>query len=184
MRQSVPTAREEGGSFPEQPEAPVPSPAVVASTTQPAEPILEIPCPRVIEVHRTGAEPSPGDSASVVLPAGLLRLLMHPVAGGAEPLGRGFHPPGVFPIAIACCAAAAACGEPEPFAPREWQVEHVKIRWRKPFGEDCSAVGKATLMEVKQDIVRADLEILDQASGDLLMSGTARLRRIPGEASQ
>ena len=185
MRQSVPTAREEGGSFPEQPEAPVPSPAgTVASTTHPAEPLLEIPCPRVIEVHRTGAEPSPGDSASVVLPAGLLRLLMHPVAGGAEPLGRGFHPPGVFPIAIACCAAAAACGEPEPFAPREWQVEHVKIRWRKPFGEDCSAVGKATLMEVKQDIVRADLETLDQASGDLLMSGTARLRRIPGEASQ
>jgi len=55
-------------------------------------PLVVIPCPRVVEVHMAGAEPAVGDWATIVLPAGLMRLLMNPVAGNAEPLGRGFHP--------------------------------------------------------------------------------------------
>lgn len=149
-----------------------------------AEPILEIPCPQVVETRRAGGEPSPGDSAAVVLPAGLLRLLMNPVAAGTEPLGRGIHPMGGFPIAVAACAAAAACGDPEPLSPRAWQVEHVRVRFRRPVRQDRPVLGKARLVEVSPDRVRASLETIDQTTGELLMSGTASLRRTSGDAGQ
>jgi hypothetical protein len=149
-----------------------------------AEPILEIPYPQVVETRRAGEEPSPGDSAEVVLPAGLLRLLMNPVAAGAEPLGRGIHPMGGFPIAVAACAAAAACGDPQPLSPREWQVEHVRVRFRRPVKQDRPVVGKARLVEVTPDRVRASLETVDQTTGELLISGSASLRRTSGDVDQ
>ena len=149
----------------------------VSPVTEPAEPILEIPVPEVVAIERAGAEPSRGDWASVCVPGGLLRVLMNPAAGGPEPLGRGFHPLGGFPIAIAACAAAAACGDPEPLSPRLWQVEQVHARWCKPVKPEASMLGKAELVEVGEDRVRAHLETFDRASGDLVMSGSARLRR-------
>jgi len=144
---------------------------------QPAESLLEVPCPRVLEIRKARAEPSPGDSASVVLPPGLLRLLMNPVAGGPEPLGRGIHPVGGFPIAVAACAAFAACGDPDPLSPRAWHVEYVRARWHRPVGQESSLLGKAELVKVQEECIDASLETYDQASGELVMSGTARLRR-------
>jgi len=140
--------------------------------------VLRIPCPRVVALSRASSAPSVGDSASVLLPPGLLRLLMNPAAGSREPLGRGLHPLGTFPIAIAACAAAAACGDPEPLSPRAWQVEHVRCRWHKPLKQDSPILGKARLTEVEQDRVHAALETYDEATGILLMSGTARLARL------
>lgn len=142
------------------------------------EEILQIPCPRVVELSRAGPEPSVGDSASILLPAGLLRLLMNPTAGSRDPLGRGLHPMGSFPIAIAACAAAAACGDPEPLSPRTWQVEHVRCRWNKPIKQDSAVLGKARLTEVEEGRARAVLETYDEATGNLLMSGTAWLTRL------
>ena len=184
MRHPVGTASEEGACV-EQADFPAHLAAGSASpSTESAEPIFDIPCPRVVEVHRAGAEPIPGDWASVLLPPGLLRLLMNPAAGASEPLGRGLHPLGVFPIAIAACAAAAACGDPEPLTPRAWRVEHVHARWCKPVTQESGMLGKAELVEVEQDRVRAHLETFDEVSGELLLSGTARLRRISGDARQ
>ena len=179
MRHRVLTPSEEG-AYVEEPKSLRQLPVHSASpTTQSAEPILEIPSPRVVEIHRVAAEPTPGDWASVVLPAGLLGLLMNPVAGGSEPLGRGTHPMAGLPVAIAACAAAAACGDPEPLSPRAWQVEHVRVRFRSPIKQDSAALGRAELLQVEQDRVCVSLETRDQASGELLMSGTARLRRTP-----
>lgn len=148
-----------------------------ATSPQSAGPIVVIPCPRVVEVHRAAAEPAVGDWATIMLPAGLLRLLMNPVAAGAEPLGRGFHPMGTLPYGLAASAAIAACGDPEPLTPRAWQVEYVNARWRKPVGLESDMLGKAEVVEVQQDRIRATLETFDQASGELLLSGIVRLRR-------
>ena len=160
-------------------EFPPPLRANAALRAERDEEVLQLPCPRVVEISRAGAEPSVGDSAAVLLPAGLLRLLMNPTAGGREPLGRGLHPIGTFPIAIAACAAAAACGDPDPISPRAWQVEHVRCRWHKPIKQDSAVLGKARLTEVDQGRVHAALETYDEATGILLMSGTARLARLP-----
>ncbi|HYW45902.1 MAG TPA: hypothetical protein VE959_23765, partial [Bryobacteraceae bacterium] len=54
--------------------------------------------------------------------ADLVRLLMHPVAGHAEPLGRRIHPLGGFSIAAALHAAGAADAVPA----------RLKLRWLKP----------------------------------------------------
>jgi len=147
------------------------------------EEILQIPCPRVVRVSRAGAEPTVGDSASVLLPAGLLRLLLNPAAGSKGPLGRGLHPLGTVPLAVGGCAAAAASGEPEPFSPGCWEVEHVRGRWRKPIKQDSALLGTATLMEVRQDRVTAAFETFDEAAGQCVMSGTVRLRKRAGIAA-
>jgi len=54
--------------------------------------------------------------------ADLVRLLMHPVAGHTEPLGRRIHPLGGFAIAAALHAAGAADALPV----------RLKLRWLKP----------------------------------------------------
>lgn len=149
-----------------------------AASSQSAGPVVAIPCPRVVEVHRAGAEPSVGDWAEIVLPAGLMRLLMNPVAGGAEPLGRGFHPMGTVPYGLAASAAIAACGDPEPLSPRTWRVEYVKARWLRPVSLEADMLAKAELTDVQLDYAQAKLETRDSTSGDLLLSGTVRLRRV------
>ena len=152
-----------------------------AASSQSAGPVVVIPCPRVVEVHRAAGEPAVGDWATIVLPAGLLRLLMNPVAGGADPLGRGFHPMGTVPYGLAASAAIAACGDPEPLSPRAWRVEYVRARWLRPVSLDADMLGKAQLTEVQPDRVQATLETFDQMSGELLLSGAVRLRRVPEE---
>jgi|GEM_PF-1539565 len=144
---------------------------------QAKESVFEVPRPRVLEVVTVGSEPRLGDHAKVILPAGLLRLLMNPVAAGSEPLGRGTHPMGGFPFAVAACAAAAACRDPEPLFPRNWRVEYVKVRFRRPMDQHSGAMGSAELVEVRDDYVVADIETFDEVTGQLMLSGSLRLRR-------
>lgn len=139
--------------------------------------VLQIPCPRIAQVSRAHAEPTVGDSASVLLPAGLLRLLLNPAAGSEDLLGRGLHPLGTFPVAVAACAAAAASGDPEPFSPSAWEVEDVRGRWRKPIKQDSALLGRAKLTEVQQSRVAAAFETFDEATGQCVMSGAVRLRK-------
>jgi hypothetical protein len=177
LRQPVQTAAEEGAQI-ESPESAGQSLAdSVSPIAPPPEAIVEIPSPRVAEVHRAGRDPSVGDWATVMLPAGLLRLLMNPVAGGTEPLGRGFHPLGTLLYGLAASATAAACGDPQPLAPRDWQVEHVKARHPRPVTTESDLLSKAEIVELRPGRVEASVQAFDQTTGVVLLSGTVRLRR-------
>ena len=106
---------------------------------------------------------------------------MNPAAGGREPPGRGWHPLGTFPAAIAVCAAAAACGDPDPFSPRAWRVERLRVRYHKPLRQGHAVVARARLIEAEPEHVRVEIETCDEATGTALMSGTAWLTRLAAQ---
>jgi acyl-CoA thioesterase FadM len=174
LRDPISTPSEEGSWPADSQFASFQRPDIAASGQQE---VLQIPCPRIVQVSRAHAEPTVGDSASILLPAGLLGLLLNPAAGGEDLLGRGLHPLGTFPIAIAACAAAAASGDPEPFSPSAWEVEHVRGRWRRPIKQDSALLGRAKLIEVQPSRVAAAFETFDEATGQCVMSGAVRLRK-------
>ncbi|MBL8214821.1 MAG: hypothetical protein JNK87_29145 [Bryobacterales bacterium] len=70
-----------------------------------------LPCPALDEILRTGPvfhdppEPAMPDLFRLNAPADLIRLLMNPIAGGAEPLGRRLHPLGSLLVGYALLAA-------------------------------------------------------------------------------
>ena len=65
---------------------------------------------------------SVGDSWYWRFPAGLFRLLINPIAGGQEPLGRGFHPFGYVSLGAALHAASEILGP-------EFRPASAEIRW-------------------------------------------------------
>jgi hypothetical protein len=71
------------------------------------------------------ALPRNGDFA-----ANVLRMLMNPVAGASEPLGRRIHPLGVFVMGAALTAALESAGE-------GWQPRKLWLRWRKELALDA-----------------------------------------------
>ncbi len=175
LRDSVaPAAADHPSSQPAS--APRPTPPVGQASPATA-PLFQVPAPHLGEVRRAGESPQAGDSATVVLPPGLLRLLLRPLAGGTEPLGRGFHPLGNLTYGVAACAAAAACGDPQPLQPQEWQVEQVKAKWNNPVGSEAALVGHAELTEVQEEGVEANVRTTDEATGTVFLSGTIRLKR-------
>jgi hypothetical protein len=60
--------------------------------------------------------------------ADLLRLLMNPLGGAAEPLGRRIHPAGVAVMGAALTAALDAAPPGQ-----EWLPFRLRLRWRKPM---------------------------------------------------
>jgi hypothetical protein len=71
-------------------------------------PLLRVRAPRIV------AGPP---HVEVAFEPDVLRLLMHPVAGHAEPLGRRAHPLGNAPVGAALTAALVAAGDPDPWRP-------------------------------------------------------------------
>lgn len=64
-------------------------------------------------VNKTTREPerlNVGDKWEWVFPTDLFRLLVNPLAGGAEPLGRRMHPVAAMEIGTAIYAALESCG--------------------------------------------------------------------------
>lgn len=84
----------------------------------------------------------------------LLRLLMSPAGGHAEPLGRRLHPLGVLAMGICMTEGLAAVGEREPSCPREWRVRRLELRWRKAIPLDATLVASRTAGESGQSAVR------------------------------
>lgn len=70
-----------------------------------------LPCPALEEILRSGPifhdppEPAMPDLFRLNLPADVIRLMMNPIAGGGEPLGRRLHPLGSVLIGLALLAA-------------------------------------------------------------------------------
>lgn len=68
----------------------------------------------------------------------LLRLLMHPVAGHPEPLGRRLHPLGVLAMGICMTEGLAAAGQLVAAPPDRLSVRKLTLRWRKAIPMDAS----------------------------------------------
>ena len=85
------------------------------------------------------------------------RLLMNPVAGHWEPLGRRVHPLGGLTIGAALTAAFRAAGEDRPEAPRETVPLRMKLRWvhatdlQSSFVAETEAVGESTVVRIHDD---------------------------------
>lgn len=70
--------------------------------------------------------------------ADLLRLLMNPVAGHAEPLGRRIHPLGVMAMGICLTEGLAAARGASPEGARELVPTRLELRWRKAIPLDAT----------------------------------------------
>jgi len=76
----------------------------------------------------------------------LLRLLMNPIAGHAEPLGRRLHPLGVFLMGICMTEALAAEGDPDPGGEGR-RISRLALRWRHPCPEDGTVIARRTRLD-------------------------------------
>ena len=73
----------------------------------------------------------------------VVRLLMNPVGGHTEPLGRRVHPLGGLTIGAALTAAFRAAGEDRPESPRETVPVRMKLRWLHEVDLQSSFVAEA-----------------------------------------
>jgi hypothetical protein len=98
------------------------------------------PAPRFSEP----VEEARGPLVRLALPGGgrytadLLRLLMNPAAGHAEPLGRRIHPLGVLAMGICLTEGLEAERGSDPGAPRELVPKRLDLRWRKSIPMDAT----------------------------------------------
>lgn len=93
---------------------------------EPEQDLFRIHAPELIRagIAREG-EHTAGDSWEWALPAEPFRLLAHPLAGAADPLGRRIHPYGFYPLGVALHAALAVCPGGRPL--------EADVRWRQPM---------------------------------------------------
>lgn len=70
--------------------------------------------------------------------ADLLRLLMNPVAGHAEPVGRRIHPLGVMAMGICLTEGLEAERHAAPHAAGEFVPRRLSLRWRKSIPMDAT----------------------------------------------
>lgn len=88
-------------------------------------------------------------------PTDLLRLLMNPVAGGTEPLGRRIHPLGVFVMGAAISAAVEFEGESR-------QPVRLQLRWRRAVSLSDSEV-RTNCAKIDQS--RFEVRVTDPSGG-------------------
>jgi hypothetical protein len=87
----------------------------------------------------------------------VVRLLMNPLAGHAEPLGRRVHPLGGLTLGAALTAAFRAAGEDRPDAPRETVPLRMKLRWlhqvdlQSTFVTEAQAAAEGTQVRIHDD---------------------------------
>jgi hypothetical protein len=87
----------------------------------------------------------------------VVRLLMNPLAGHTEPLGRRVHPLGGLTLGAALTAAFRAAGEDRPEAPRETVPVRMKLRWlhevdlKSTFVAETQAAAEGTLVRIHDD---------------------------------
>jgi hypothetical protein len=87
----------------------------------------------------------------------VVRLLMNPLAGHTEPLGRRVHPLGGLTLGAALTAAFRAAGEDRPEAPRETVPIRMKLRWlhqvdlESTFVAEAQAAAEGTVVRIRDD---------------------------------
>jgi hypothetical protein len=70
-----------------------------------------------------------GAAGTYRVPPDVVRLLLNPVAGHAEPLGRRAHPLQGLGVGASLTTAFGLAGEPDPTAPRRSRAVALWIRW-------------------------------------------------------
>jgi hypothetical protein len=74
--------------------------------------------------------------AASFAPGDVLRLLMNPLAGNTEPLGRRVRPLGVFVMGTALTSALELAAEENPSHTVGWRPLKLRLRWRKAVAMD------------------------------------------------
>ncbi len=105
----------------------------------------------------------PGDGGFT---SSVLRLLMNPVAGASEPLGRRIHPLGVFVMGAALTAALESAGE-------TCEPRRLRLRWRKELALDADL--RAVARAVSPGRWKVDLR---DHSGDAVADSEVDLRPV------
>lgn len=126
---------------------------------------------RLMESVADAGRPSPGDTWIWKFPPDLLRLLTHPLAGGKEPLGRGFHPYGICLIGAALYATAHAYGGSyKPLQAdirfyRFWTGRHdLTLRARVAAADDCTLITEHELFEGTSRVAQVRLTSIRESS--------------------
>jgi hypothetical protein len=87
----------------------------------------------------------------------VVRLLMNPLAGHTEPLGRRVHPLGGLTLGAALTAAFRAAGEDRPEESREPVPLRMKLRWlhevdlQSTFVAETQASAEGTVVRIHDD---------------------------------
>ena len=88
-----------------------------------------------------------GDSWVWLFPADLFRLLINPMAGGTEPVGRRYHPYGRLAEGAALHSALAVCGE-------RCRPLRCEVHWIKPVKGKSDFQLHCTLSQVAENSLR------------------------------
>jgi hypothetical protein len=120
--------------------------------------------------YREPPEAAAGPLFELALPrngdftAAVLRLLMNPVAGASDPLGRRIHPLGVFLMGAAITTVLESAGQ-------AWQPWKLRLRWRKPLALD------ADLRAVSRPLAPHRFEVrMRDHTGNLVAESVVELR--------
>lgn len=108
----------------------------------------------------------------------VVRLLMNPIAGHTEPLGRRVHPLGGLTLGAALTAAFRAAGEDRPDAPRETVPVRMKLRWlhevdlQSTFVAEAQAAAEGTLVRIHDDsgalVAQAEVVVRKVEAGQVI----------------
>ena len=91
----------------------------------------------------------------------LVELLMHPVAGNSEPLGRRVHPVGGALLGAAISAAIASRGERNVDHPARMVVERADVTWLAPVPSQRSWVAKVRREHTDDTTAAVDVGVRD-----------------------
>ena len=107
--------------------------AGAGTSEYPRAPLLALRPPRVL---------ASGERIEVAFEPDLLRLLTHPVAGHAEPLGRRVHPLGGAPLGAALTAALVAAGERESARSKRTRILRADATWLLPLSTNVGWIAR------------------------------------------
>jgi acyl-CoA thioesterase FadM len=137
------------------------------------------PAPRFVEPveERRGPLLRLASSGGGRYTADLLRLLMNPVAGHAEPVGRRIHPLGVMAMGICLTEGLEAARDADRDTGRGLVPTHLGLRWRKAIPMD------ATMLASRRQLEDGGWEVcVRDQTGAVICDGRVRLAERPGEA--
>lgn len=119
---------------------------------------------RLMEAVKDPDHPSPGDVWVWRFPIDLLRLLVHPLGGGREPLGRDFHPYGMIPEGAVLYTMHRVYGQTYKPVQMDLQIhrsltgwEDLTLRCRTVAADDRTLVTEHELFENGMRIAQARL---------------------------
>lgn len=133
-------------------------------------PLLRLGPPRVL---------ASGARTELAFEPDLLRLLLHPVAGHTEPLGRRLHPLGGAPLGAALTAALVAAGEPDPDRPSGTRIQRADATWLLPLSADEPFIAR-TRRDGNSEAMRARVDVILAGTRTALTARITWAVELPG----